>query len=238
MQAPTFRRRDLPHWDMPGAAFFVTSCLKGSIPARGLIELQLYQQELDARPRPDDLSEDEWKSRRWKLRFARLDRLLDEESDARWLDRPDLAEVVVSSMLHFSGVRYEVLAFVVMPSHFHWVFRPIDEWVAGMTPTELRRSPREQVMHSVKKWTSRRCNEILGRKGPFWQSESYDHWIRDFAELERIIRYVEDNPVKAALVKNPEDWRFSSAHMRRLQHLTFGHAIRGGRSPNLPKSSG
>ena len=29
------RRRNLPHWDVPTAAYFVTVCLDDSIPARG-----------------------------------------------------------------------------------------------------------------------------------------------------------------------------------------------------------
>ena len=37
------------------------------------------------------------------------------------------------------------------------------------------------------------------RTGQFWQHESYDHWTRDLVELERIIRYIEENPVKAGL---------------------------------------
>ena len=50
-----------------------------------------------------------------------------------------------------------------------------------------------------------------GATGPFWQRESYDHWVHDLDELERIIAYVEANPVKAGLIKAPEDWPFSSA---------------------------
>ena len=173
MSVPSlFRRRDLPHWDIPGATYFVTSCLEGSMPARGVLDLARYREELDARERLEDISEEEWDLRLWKLEFARLDNWIDREPAVRWLERPSLAEVVVDSLLHFAGVRYDVQAFVVMPSHFHWVFRPREEWVAAMTPVQNRRSPREQVMHSIKKWTSRRCNDLLGRLGVFWQAES------------------------------------------------------------------
>ena len=47
---------------------------------------------------------------------------------------------------------------------------------------------------------------MLGRNGRFWQEESYDHIIRDEAELNRIRQYILYNPVKAGLVDNPEDW--------------------------------
>src|SRR4029434_4145892 len=48
-----------------------------------------------------------------------------------------------------------------------------------------------------------------GRK--FWQAESYDHWVRDDAERERIAAYIENNPVRAGLVDCPANYKWSSA---------------------------
>ena len=45
--------------------------------------------------------------------------------------------------------------------------------------------------------------------------ESYDHWIRDDDELWRVIFYVEHNPVKAGLVIDADQWKFSSAFDRK-----------------------
>jgi hypothetical protein len=54
---------------------------------------------------------------------------------------------------------------------------------------------------------------MLGRTGkPFWQDESFDHWVRDGAQFESVRAYIEQNPVKAGLVAKPEEWRWSSAH--------------------------
>jgi REP element-mobilizing transposase RayT len=50
---------------------------------------------------------------------------------------------------------------------------------------------------------------ILGRTGAFWQDESYDHVIRDNAELERVIQYVLYNPVKAGLTDEWTKWKGS-----------------------------
>lgn len=71
-------------------------------------------------------------------------------------------------------------------------------------------------MHSVKSYTAKEANKILRRARRFWQKESYDHWVRDVDELQRIIDYIANNPVKAWLVKNPYEWYFSSAHDRFL----------------------
>src|SRR5207245_8898543 len=55
---------------------------------------------------------------------------------------------------------------------------------------------------------------ILGRTGEaFWQDESFDHRVRDEVELERIVRYVENNPVSAGLAVNPRAWPWSSARL-------------------------
>ncbi len=216
------RRRNLPHWDVPGATYFVTACLEGSIPATGRLDIARFRADLESRVRPPELTEEEWETRRWKLTFARLDDWLDARPAVRWLERPELADAVRNVLLFFAGERYDVIAYAVMPSHLHWVFRPRAEWVSSLPAEPRYRSPRERILHSVKRYSGNQCNLLLARQGTFWQSESYDHWIRDADELERIIRYVELNPVKAGLVKNPEDWVWSSASHRLRTGTPFG----------------
>ena len=96
-----------------------------------------------------------------------------------------------------------------MPSHFHWVFRPRNEWIESL-PSE-RSPPRERILHSINRHTALECNRSSGKSGQFWQHESYDHWVRDADELERIVAYVEGNPVEAGLIESAEAWPFSSA---------------------------
>jgi type I restriction enzyme R subunit len=220
-----FRRRNLPHLDIPGATYFVTSCLAGSIPALGLADLKRYQGQLAAQVPSPELSSEEWRIRCWKLLFARCDRWLDLEPAVRHLQAPELASLVVDSIYHFAGERYDLLAYVVMPSHFHWVFRPRDEWVESLGNEANDRTPRERIMHSLKLYTARESNLLLGQQGTFWQDESYDHCVRDTLELERIIRYVEDNPVKAELVDSTEYWLYSSARDRKQWKVPIGQAL-------------
>jgi hypothetical protein len=53
---------------------------------------------------------------------------------------------------------------------------------------------------------------MLGLVGqPFWQDESYDRLVRNQTEFDRIVNYIEMNPVKAGLVAKPEDFPWSSA---------------------------
>ncbi|HEV2828471.1 MAG TPA: hypothetical protein VGW76_12810 [Pyrinomonadaceae bacterium] len=66
-----------------------------------------------------------------------------------------------------------------------------------------------EIMQSLKGYTVFTCNQLLGRKGQFWAHESYDHWIRDGDEWQRIISYVLNNPLKAGYVKCWKDWKWS-----------------------------
>lgn len=62
------------------------------------------------------------------------------------------------------------------------------------------------IMHGLKRSTAWAANAALDRRGSFWQREYYDHYSRDGREMERIIAYVLNNPVKAGLVDAWEKW--------------------------------
>jgi putative transposase len=221
MDRERIRRRHLPHWDMPGAPYFVTTCLEGSIPARGLLELARYRAELRQHPKPGNVAPDNWNTLCWKRVFVRLEDWLDGKPAVRVLESPDLAQVVFNSFFHFAGERYTLFAFVVMPSHIHWLFQPLPEWV-GSLPDDPSRTPGEQITYSINRFTAAKCNRLLNQRGHFWHTESYDHWVRDEDELERIIGHIEANPVKAGLAEAPDRWRFSSAWYRKQTGTEWG----------------
>ena len=64
-------------------------------------------------------------------------------------------------------------------------------------------------MRLLKGSTSRKCNLFLNKQGTFWQAESYDHFVRDREELQRIISYILYNPVKAKLCNEIKDWKWT-----------------------------
>ena len=78
----------------------------------------------------------------------------------------------------------------------------------------------QPVLQTLKGYTAREANRLLGRTGqPFWQGESYDHSVRDDREFTRIKAYIENNPVKAGLVANAEDYLWSSAARKAEMNL-------------------
>jgi REP element-mobilizing transposase RayT len=133
--------------------------------------------------------------------FVQIDRYLDRTREGpRWLADERIASMVTESLLFAEQQLrlYGLRAWVVMANHVHVVVLP--------------HVPLARITRAVKGFTARRANQMLCRSGkPFWQQESFDHWARTHNELERIVRYVELNPVKAGLVSRPEDWHWSSA---------------------------
>ena len=70
-------------------------------------------------------------------------------------------------------------------------------------------------MKSSRGATARAANCQLGRTGePFWQKESYDHWVRNAEEFEKIRAYIENSPVKAGLAHDATAFPWSSAARR------------------------
>ena len=226
-----FRRRRMPHWDVDGKPYFVTGCLEGSLASKGLERIHAFREDLERRPCPEAMSQDDWEHKKHSLLFGFVDKLLDHESPVHSLDDPEQAEVVFNAFLHFADERYELFAFVVMPSHHHWVFLPNEYWSAKILQENrskkgIVRTPREIICHSVQSYTGTMCNRVRETSGSYWQQETFDHWVRDEAELIRIINYIENNPVSAGLVARPEEWKWSSARLRRERGIALGQPIR------------
>ncbi|MGA7411859.1 MAG: transposase [Bryobacteraceae bacterium] len=133
--------------------------------------------------------------------FAALDQSLDlAQSGPAWLREPDVADMV-SNVIEAADVDRHLCGlhcFVVMPNHVHILITP--------------HRPLDAVTNWIKGVSARRANQILGRAGtPFWQDESFDHWARSRGEFEKIESYILENPVHAGLVREPAEWKFSTA---------------------------
>lgn len=135
--------------------------------------------------------------------FVWMDRYLDStRTGPIYLAQESIARVVVASLQRGVALGYyDLAAYAVLSNHVHMLLLP------KIAPSRL--------LQSLKGATAREANRILGRTGEsFWQAESYDHWVRDEGEWNRIVIYIEDNPVKAGLVQHAEDYPWSSASQR------------------------
>lgn len=191
-----FYRRRLPHIQVAGATYFVTFRLKNSLPVDVLEKLAQETERIKRLPR-DKVDMEQY---RWFEKFDDyLDQVLFGEA---FLKNEQAANLVAEAICYRDTKAYDLISFCVMPNHVHLICTPLKkEKNVFYSLTE--------ILHSLKRHTARQSNLILGRSGPFWQDESYDHVIRDETELERIIKYVLYNPVKARLVKEQNDWKWT-----------------------------
>jgi len=200
-----FYRRNLPHYQPPGATLFITSRLANSLPRKFLEKLGTEADKLKKRINQienQDRKREELLRLR-KLLFAKWDEVLDiTKSGPSYLGDPRIAKIVFDSLCYRDSNVYGLEAFCIMHNHTHLVCKPLP------TP-DGKYHAISKIMHSFKRYTAIQANEILGRKGQFWQHENYDHVIRSDTELHRVILYVINNPVKAGLVSNWEDWEWT-----------------------------
>lgn len=130
----------------------------------------------------------------------KVERFLDRGYGQCFLRKAEVAAMVSDSLAFHHGKKYVLISWVVMPNHGHVLLRP---------PPFI---DLEKVMHSIKSYTAHEANKLLKRTGQFWQHESFDRYIRNQEHKTNVIRYIEQNPVKAKLCVEPSEWKYSSAH--------------------------
>jgi len=217
-----YYRRHLPHYQPVGATYFVTFRLAGSLPAvivaDMLSERERQKHEMAAvKDKKVQLTRSRESDRVYFLRFdSSLDRL---EQGPTWLRIPAIAKIVDEAINHRDGSVYDLLAYSIMPNHVHMVFdlpnegrSDIPDSTSSRTMSEStlnRPYPVTRILASLKKYTARQANTELGRRGSFWQDESYDHVVRSDEELEWVLWYVVSNPEKAGLVHSWREWKWT-----------------------------
>lgn len=182
------KRRNLPHLYFNDGMYFVTARLAGTLPISLINNLSEISNKNKNIPFDD-----------FRKHFVEYDNFLDN----RQVSDYKLTDFVLSSVLSdcfFYPDRkdYNLICFTIMPTHFHFAF----ELLPGNKGIS-------KIMQSIKGVSARRINKALNRSGKLWQDESYDRWIRNDVELYFVIRYILENPVKACLANNWNDWKFT-----------------------------
>ena len=198
----------LPHWEQAGSYHFITFRTADSLP-RSVNAACRDERDRWLMSRGIDPTKTGWRDRldalppaarrAFAIRFASaVQRRLDQGHGRCMLRRPDLRCIVEEALLHFDGDRYGIDAFVVMPNHVH-VLVGLSE--RGSLVLQCR---------SWKRYTATRINALLGRRGEFWQTESWDRVIRSPESFVRTRRYIAANPRRAGL--KPEEYTLFLKH--------------------------
>ena len=218
-----YYRRNLPHYQPPNATFFVTFRLAGSLPIEVIIKLQEEYAAIEKRLRTITDPEEKTKEIRHhhKRYFEKFDEFLDKHYHGpTWMRDERIAELIATAIQYRNGKEYDLISYCIMPNHVHLVISFVEN--VEQTSVCSKQNDRTEVqstapyqnyelasvLRKLKGSTAREANKILRRSGAFWQHESYDHVVRDAKELDRVIWYVLNNPVKAGLATELGKWRW------------------------------
>lgn len=200
--------RNLPHWRQQGATYFVTFRLHDSLPPKALQAIRYQESKwLSDRGIESNLNREEilqgLTSRDKFLYRKNLNRLREQVQDqghgACWLNQLAIIDKVRQQIFADDGHVLHVGDFVIMPNHVHLLIVP--------TTREL-----ELCMKRIKGSSATFCNRILGRRGTFWQADTFDHIVRNVEQLEKYRKYIRDNPAQAG-VKVPDAARYQADWM-------------------------
>jgi REP element-mobilizing transposase RayT len=201
-----YYRRNLPHYHLEGYPLFITFRLFGSLPIELLAQLKT-QRELDLKALNNKTQAERHEVE--KMHFERYDGWLDRaEFGPRWLQSDNIAQIVAKEIHNLNGDRYRMIAYCIMPNHVHLL---IESSVNELSHHQGKSAkyPVTETLRLLKGRTARYCNLELMQSGSFWQHESYDRVVHNEQQLENIILYILNNPVKAGLVNEWKNWTFT-----------------------------
>lgn len=101
---------------------------------------------------------------------------------------------------------WRVGRYVLMTDHVHFFCAPLE----ACRPLSL-------LVGKWKEWTAKRAARELNLAVPLWQEEFFDHVLRSQESYEQKWIYVRDNPVRAGLVSNANNWPYQGE----LQELRY-----------------
>lgn len=188
----THSRGYLPHRDYHDSIQAITFRLADSLP-RHVIDQ--WNREL----RESLASTDEQLAKKAAIELhRRIARYEDASHGACHLREPEIASIVVEKLKSGHPADYRLIDWCVMPNHVHALIRLTGD------------KPLGEIVQAWKGGSAIRINRLLSRKGRFWARDFHDRFIRNEKHFHNACRYIHQNPVKAGLCGNPEDWPHSS----------------------------
>lgn len=106
----------------------------------------------------------------------------------------------------------EIIAYCIMPTHFHLILRQVEE--SGIS----------DFMRLVLNSYARYFNLKYKRKGPLWQNRFRSVLVESDEQMYHLTRYLHLNPVVGNLARKPEDWHYSS-YAEYIGTVTLGRQI-------------
>lgn len=203
-------KNNLPHFQQPGQAYFVTWILKDAVPPKAFLSYTEKLKQLKVQINFHKQNESESKTiDSLKVQYyTTRKKYLKAYDDLLALNKNNIVDLsmsknmkIIKEAIHFwEKKKLKNHAYSIMPNHIHWVIELLANDEDGNTVYL------QDILQSVKRHTANRINKQEGRTGSLWQKESFDTTIRDEEHLYNAIEYTLNNPVSAGLVSDWNDW--------------------------------
>ena len=139
------------------------------------------------------------------------------------LFKPEELRTLFLQQLIFSRERYafKLYAWVVMPSHIHLLIHPTDTSLSTLL-RGIKRPFSTKAIHWYEKNQPQKLHALEIKRGNdivrrFWQEGGgYDRNLYSPEAIYKSISYIHNNPVRAGLVDDILDWKWSSARYYEL----------------------
>ena len=114
-----------------------------------------------------------------------------------------------------------IWSYVIMPEHVHLLIYPRNKSYDMSSILRYLKAP--FTRRAVEYWQNKSTNllqRITIQRGSrimhrFWQEGGgYDRNLYDWDTIRKAVEYIEFNPVRRGLVRDPSDWKWSSARAR------------------------
>lgn len=171
---------NLPHWHQHEKMQYVTFRLADSLPKSVCQELHERISEFKKRhPEPWD---EKTKIKYWTEIGPMQHRLLDNGYGSCVLRSYECRKVLIDVIAYNDNVNYKVVSYVIMPNHVHMLILPLSD------------NKIENIMSSIKRFSARKINGILGKSGTLWMKEYFDRIVRNEDSYKHYYNYIIANP--------------------------------------------
>ena len=206
--------RRLPHIQPKGAIFFITFRLYGSAPKVELekLKLEFSTSWLKIRSIKDSKRVNTLKAELRKQYFTKHDELLDQNKFGNhFLKEDKIAQIVADQLHRFDKKFYHLICYCIMSNHVHILIDTTVQIPHNIIDIDDLQdfANLDVIMKRIKGAYAIYANRLLGRKGQFWDRESFDILIKNDNSLTRVMSYILENPVKAGIVEKWVDYKWS-----------------------------
>lgn len=170
----------LPHWHQDDKIQFVTFRLADSLPQSILHEIKTVKSKFETdHPKPWDKSTTQSYH---NIIAHKQEEYLNRGHGSCILKEKQCQQLLANTILHYDGIQYDTLAFVIMPNHVHLLTRPIATHNLS------------SIIQSIKRISSISINRLYNRHGSLWMKNYFDRIVRSHEHLKHCYHYIINNP--------------------------------------------